>query len=67
MNAINFINGAWDIDLKTTTIANCFRHCKIWSDKGVAIEQQVGEDEGIHGLHKAIFGPTEMPWILSIY
>ena len=42
--------------MKTTTITNCFRHCKIQSDKGVATEQQVGEDEDIHGLHEAISG-----------
>ena len=67
LNAINFINAAWNIGVKNTTNANCFQHCKIRLDEGVATEQQVGEDEGIHGLHKAIFGPTEMPWILSIY
>ena len=56
MIAINFINTAWNIDVKTTTIANCFRHYKIRSDEGVATEQQVGEDEGIHGLHEVIYG-----------
>ncbi|KAL5538009.1 hypothetical protein UlMin_044834 [Ulmus minor] len=56
LNAINFINVAWNIDVKTTTIANCFQHGKIWLDEGIATEQQVGKDEGIHGSHEAIFG-----------
>ena len=55
LNAINFINAAWNIEVKTTTITNCFRHCKFRSVKGVAIKQQVSEDEGIHGLHEVIF------------
>ena len=38
LNAINFINAAWNIDAKTTTIANCFQHYKIWSNEGIAIE-----------------------------
>ena len=42
--------------MKKKTITNCFRHCKIQPDKGVATEQQVGEDEDIHGLHEAIPG-----------
>ncbi|MBA0653496.1 hypothetical protein Goklo_020665 [Gossypium klotzschianum] len=29
LDAIHFINVAWNIDVKPTTIANYFRHCKI--------------------------------------
>ncbi|MFQ6650132.1 hypothetical protein Gotur_023213 [Gossypium turneri] len=29
LDAIHFINVAWNIDVKPTTIANCFQHCKI--------------------------------------
>ncbi|MFQ6626230.1 hypothetical protein Gotur_004978 [Gossypium turneri] len=29
LHAIHFINVAWNIDVKPTTIANCFRHYKI--------------------------------------
>ncbi|MFQ6634160.1 hypothetical protein Gotur_010404 [Gossypium turneri] len=29
LDAIHFINAAWNIDVKPTTIANYFRHCKI--------------------------------------
>ncbi|MBA0881054.1 hypothetical protein Goshw_008511 [Gossypium schwendimanii] len=28
LDAIHFINVDWNINLKPTTIANCFRHCK---------------------------------------
>ena len=53
---MKFINVAWNIDVKTTTIAHCFRHCKICSDQGMASEPQVGKDECIDGLHEAISG-----------
>ena len=53
---MKFINAAWNIDVKTTTIANCFRHCKIRLDEDMAFEPQVGEDEGIDGLREAIYG-----------
>ena len=39
-----------------TTIAICFRHCKIRLDEDMASEPQVGEDEGIDGLREAISG-----------
>ncbi|MBA0716011.1 hypothetical protein Golax_014878, partial [Gossypium laxum] len=29
LDAIHFINSAWNIDVKPTTFANCFQHCKI--------------------------------------
>ncbi|MBA0648273.1 hypothetical protein Goklo_016025, partial [Gossypium klotzschianum] len=29
LDAIHFINVAWNIDVKSTTIANFFQHCKI--------------------------------------
>ena len=54
LNAIRFMNAAWNIDVKTITIANCFQCRKIWSDESVAIKQQVCDDEGIHWLHEAI-------------
>ena len=56
LNAMKFINVAWNIDVKTTTIAHCFRHCKICSDQGMASEPHVGKDEDIDGLRKAIYG-----------
>ena len=52
---MKFINVAW-IDVKTTTIAHCFRHCKIRLDQDMAYEPQVGEDEGIDRLREAISG-----------
>ncbi|XP_074328015.1 uncharacterized protein LOC141665927 [Apium graveolens] len=44
---------AWNIDVKTTTIANCFRHCKIRSEEND--EQELGEiNEGVEGLNEVI-------------
>ncbi|XP_022895306.1 CENP-B homolog protein 1-like [Olea europaea var. sylvestris] len=41
---------------KTTTIASCFRHCKIRSEENNVPEPEVGElDEGIQGLNDVIF------------
>ncbi|XP_022856380.1 uncharacterized protein LOC111377501 [Olea europaea var. sylvestris] len=46
---------AWNFNVKTTTIANCFRHCKIRSEKNNVPEPEVGElDEGIQGLNDVI-------------
>ncbi|XP_074359320.1 CENP-B homolog protein 2-like [Apium graveolens] len=53
LNAISFANMAWNIDVKTTTIANCFRHCKIRSEEND--EQELGEiNEGVEGLNEVI-------------
>ncbi|KAL8094554.1 hypothetical protein AgCh_036181 [Apium graveolens] len=42
-----------NIDVKTTTIANCFRHCKIRSEEND--EQELGEiNEGVEGLNEVI-------------
>ncbi|KAG8475682.1 hypothetical protein CXB51_032442 [Gossypium anomalum] len=38
LDAIHFINDAWNIDVKPTTIANCFRHCKIRSKKNMPLK-----------------------------
>ncbi len=55
LNAINFANLAWNFDVKETTIANCFRHCKIRSEENNAPEPQVCEiDEAIQELNGAI-------------
>ncbi|XP_022895244.1 CENP-B homolog protein 2-like [Olea europaea var. sylvestris] len=55
LNAINFANMAWNFDVKTTTIANCFRHSKIRSEENNVPEPEVGElDEGIQGLNEVI-------------
>ncbi|XP_022851306.1 CENP-B homolog protein 2-like, partial [Olea europaea var. sylvestris] len=55
LNAINFDNMAWNFDVKTTTIANCFRHCKIQSEENNVPEPEVSElDEGIQGLNDVI-------------
>ena len=54
-NAINFANMAWNFDVKTTTIANYFRHCKIRSEENNVPEPEVGElDESIQGLNDVI-------------
>ncbi|XP_022851530.1 CENP-B homolog protein 2-like [Olea europaea var. sylvestris] len=45
LNAINFANTTWNFDVKTTTIANCFRHCKIRSEENNIPEPEVGELE----------------------
>ncbi|MBA0736687.1 hypothetical protein Gogos_010207, partial [Gossypium gossypioides] len=50
LDAIPFINVAWNIDVKPTTIANCFRHCKIRSEEDMPLEQEIGDAEGIHKL-----------------
>ena len=53
LNAISIANMAWNIDVKTTTIANCFRHCKIHSEEND--EHELGEiNEGIEGLNEVI-------------
>ncbi|XP_022858482.1 CENP-B homolog protein 2-like [Olea europaea var. sylvestris] len=55
LNAINFANMAWNFDVKTTTIANYFWHCKIRSEENNVLEPEVGElDEGIQGLNDVI-------------
>ncbi|MBA0785539.1 hypothetical protein Gotri_027651 [Gossypium trilobum] len=41
LDAIHFINVAWNIDLKPTTIANCFRHCKIQFEEDMPLEQEI--------------------------
>ena len=48
LNSINFVTVAWNFDVKTTTISNCFRHCRIWSNEHMASEAQVSEDELLH-------------------
>ncbi|MBA0874229.1 hypothetical protein Goshw_013805 [Gossypium schwendimanii] len=50
LDAIHFINVAWNIDVKPTTIANCFQHCKIRSEEDMPLEQEIGDIEGIHKL-----------------
>eukprot|EP00257_Ricinus_communis_P015187 XP_015573052.1 uncharacterized protein LOC107261047 [Ricinus communis] len=40
--------------LKTTSIANCFKYCKIRSEEGMYLEQEIGDVEGIHGLEEVI-------------
>ncbi|MBA0673443.1 hypothetical protein Goklo_024749, partial [Gossypium klotzschianum] len=55
LDAIHFINVAWNIDLKPTTIENYFRHCKIQSEEDMPLEQEIGDVEGIHKLKEAIF------------
>ena len=53
LNTISIANMAWNIDVKTTTIANCFRHCKNRSEENY--KQEFGEiNEGIEGLNEAI-------------
>ncbi|XP_015578348.1 CENP-B homolog protein 2-like [Ricinus communis] len=54
LDAINFINAAWNIDVKTTTIANCFKHCKLRSEEGMPLEQEIGDVERIHALEEVI-------------
>ena len=39
--------------MEITTIANCFRHCKLKLERRTAFEQ-VGEKEGIHVLKEVI-------------
>ncbi|MBA0785012.1 hypothetical protein Gotri_006943, partial [Gossypium trilobum] len=41
LDAIHFINVAWNIDVKPTSIANCFQHCKIRSKKDMPLEQEI--------------------------
>ncbi|MFQ6660908.1 hypothetical protein Gotur_029245 [Gossypium turneri] len=41
LDAIHFINVAWNIDVKPTTIANCFWHCKIRSKEDMPLEQEI--------------------------
>ncbi|MBA0785535.1 hypothetical protein Gotri_027651 [Gossypium trilobum] len=53
LDAIHFINVAWNIDLKPTTIANCFRHCKIQFEEDMPLEQEIGDVEGIHKLKES--------------
>ncbi|MBA0619799.1 hypothetical protein Godav_005603, partial [Gossypium davidsonii] len=54
LDAIHFINAAWNIDVNPTTIANCFRHCKIQSEDDMPLEQEIGDVEGIHKLKEVI-------------
>lgn len=53
LNAINIANMAWNIDVKTTTITNCFRHCKIRSED--SDQPEIGEiNEETPGLNEVI-------------
>lgn len=52
LNAIYFINVAWNIDVKPTTIANCFNIVK-WSED-MPLEQEIGDVESIHKLKEVI-------------
>ncbi|TYG86387.1 hypothetical protein ES288_A13G130300v1 [Gossypium darwinii] len=54
LDVIHFINVAWNIDVKATTIANCFQHYKIRSEEYMSLEQEIGDVEGIHKLKKVI-------------
>ncbi|XP_016706779.1 CENP-B homolog protein 2-like [Gossypium hirsutum] len=54
LNAIHFINVAWNIDVKPKTIANCFRQCKIRSKEDMPLEQEISDVEGIHKLKEVI-------------
>ncbi|MBA0706159.1 hypothetical protein Golax_018285, partial [Gossypium laxum] len=54
LDTIHFINDAWNIDVKPTTIANYFRHCKIQSEEDMPFEQEIGDVEGIHKLKEVI-------------
>ncbi|MBA0861998.1 hypothetical protein Goshw_003361 [Gossypium schwendimanii] len=56
LDAIHFINVAWNIDVKPTTIANCFWHCNIRSKEDMPLEQEIGDVEGIHKLKES---PTD--------
>ncbi|XP_022852907.1 CENP-B homolog protein 2-like [Olea europaea var. sylvestris] len=55
LNAIKFANMAWNFDVKTTTIANCFRHYKIRLEENNVPEPKVRElDEGVQELNDVI-------------
>ncbi|KAG8498530.1 hypothetical protein CXB51_004968 [Gossypium anomalum] len=54
LDAIHFINVSWNIDVKPTTIAICFQHCKIRSEEDMPLEQEIGDVEGIHKLKEVI-------------
>ncbi|KAK5813182.1 hypothetical protein PVK06_028630 [Gossypium arboreum] len=54
LDAIHFINATWNIDVKPTIIANCFRHCKIRFEEDMPLEQEIGDVEGIHKLKEVI-------------
>ncbi|MBA0876926.1 hypothetical protein Goshw_007216 [Gossypium schwendimanii] len=54
LDTIHFINDAWNIDVKPTTIANYFRHCKIQSEEDMPFEQEIGDVEGIHKLKESL-------------
>lgn len=45
---------AWNIEVQTTSIGNCFLYLKIRS-QGKMTFDQVGEEESIYGLKKIIF------------
>ncbi|MFQ6643357.1 hypothetical protein Gotur_017745 [Gossypium turneri] len=40
-DAIHFINAAWNMDVKPTTIRNCFRHCKIRSEEDMPLNKKL--------------------------
>ncbi|MBA0721849.1 hypothetical protein Golax_009353, partial [Gossypium laxum] len=54
LDATHFINDAWNIHMKPTTIANFFRHCKIQSEKDMPLKQEIDDVEGIHKLKEVI-------------
>ncbi|TYJ49448.1 hypothetical protein E1A91_A01G134100v1 [Gossypium mustelinum] len=59
LDAIHFINATWNIDVKPTIIANCFRHCKIRFEEDMPLEQEIGDVEGIHKLKETLNYPSE--------
>ncbi|MFQ6643129.1 hypothetical protein Gotur_017309, partial [Gossypium turneri] len=54
LDVIHFINAAWNIDVKPTTIANYFRHWKIRSEEDMPLKQEIGDVDGIHKLKEVI-------------
>ncbi|KAL6544350.1 hypothetical protein OROGR_010847 [Orobanche gracilis] len=56
LDVINFANKDWNCGVKSTTILNCFRHCKIRSEEDNVFEEEVGDlDEDIRGLSDVIY------------
>ncbi|XP_074375143.1 CENP-B homolog protein 2-like [Apium graveolens] len=55
LDAINFATMAWSFDVRTKTIANCFRHCKIRSEEVDVPEVEDGQlEQEIQDLTKLL-------------
>ncbi|MBA0852440.1 hypothetical protein Goshw_005385 [Gossypium schwendimanii] len=66
LDAVHFINVAWNIDVKPTIIANYFRHCKIQFDEDMHLKQEIDDVEGIHKLKESTLDEEIIQGVMDV-